>query len=78
MYDLEYQIDRLARTTDPATAAVLRNQVEALLGRSERALNVLLHGPDAPLPNPPPTAVTGPAATTEMDAVEPAAGGASR
>jgi hypothetical protein len=73
MYDLQYQIDRLARTTDPATAAVLRNQVEALLGRSERALNVLLHGPDAPLPNPPPTAVT-----TEMDAVEPAAGGASR
>lgn len=69
MYDLQYQIDRLARTTDPATAVVLRTQVEVLLGRAERALSVLLNGPDTPLPTPP---------RTTFDDVEPAAGGPAR
>lgn len=73
MYDLQHQIDRLARTADPATAVVLRQQVEVLLGRSERALDVLLKGPDTPLPSPPRAAAAGPATATDIDAVEPAA-----
>lgn len=48
MYDLQHEIDRLARTADPASAAVIEKKVGALLDRSERGLDVLLNGPDGP------------------------------
>jgi hypothetical protein len=49
MHDLQQQIDRLARTTDPAEAVAARERIAASLDRSERELTVLLDG----LPKPP-------------------------
>ena len=44
MYDLQQQIDRLARVADPAEAVTVRERIGALLDRSERELTVLLDG----------------------------------
>jgi hypothetical protein len=49
MHDLQRQIDRLARTADPAEAAAVRERIGSLLDRSERELAVLLDG----FPKPP-------------------------
>lgn len=49
MYDLQHQIDRLARAADPAEAAAVRERIGSLLDRSERELAVLLDG----FPKPP-------------------------
>lgn len=49
MYDLQQQIDRLARVADPAEAVTVRERIGALLDRSERELSVLLDG----MPKPP-------------------------
>jgi hypothetical protein len=49
MHDLQHQIDRLARATDPAEAVAARERIAASLDRSERELTVLLDG----LPKPP-------------------------
>jgi hypothetical protein len=42
MQDLRQQVDRLARTTDPAEATALREAIAAALDRSERDLSALL------------------------------------
>ena len=42
MYDLQRQIDQLARAADPAEAAAVRERIVALLDRCERELSVLL------------------------------------
>jgi hypothetical protein len=42
MHDLQNQIDRLARAADPTEAAAVREQIVALLDRSERGLSALL------------------------------------
>ena len=42
LYDLQHQIDRLARTADLAEAVAVRERVGTLLDRSERELSVLL------------------------------------
>jgi hypothetical protein len=44
MYDLQHQIDRLARAADPSEAAAMRERIGILLDRSERELRVLLGG----------------------------------
>jgi hypothetical protein len=44
LYDLQHQIDRLARTADPAEAVAVRERIGILLDRSERELTVLLDG----------------------------------
>jgi hypothetical protein len=49
MYDLRQQVDRLARTSDPTEAMVLRGQVEGALDRSERGLSTLLSTPGTAL-----------------------------
>lgn len=48
MYDLQRQIDVLARAAEPAEAETARAQIEALLDRAERGLSVLLDGPKKP------------------------------
>ena len=48
MYDLQHQIERLARVAEPAEAAAVRERIGTLLDRSERELNVLLDGPAKP------------------------------
>jgi predicted transcriptional regulator len=42
MQDLRQQVDRLARTTDPAETTALREAIAAALDRSERDLSALL------------------------------------
>jgi hypothetical protein len=44
MYDLQDQIERLARAADPAEAVAVRERIGTLLERSERELTVLLGG----------------------------------
>jgi hypothetical protein len=48
MYDLRQQIDRLARTTEPAATTALREEIVATLDRSERGLSMLLAEPKSP------------------------------
>lgn len=48
MYDLQRQIDQLARATEPAEAEAVHARIEALLDRAERGLSVLLDGPKKP------------------------------
>jgi hypothetical protein len=48
MQDLRQQVDRLARTTDPAETTMLRAGIEATLERSERDLSALLAQAKAP------------------------------
>jgi hypothetical protein len=48
MYDLREQIDRLARTTEPAATTALREKIVATLDRSERGLSMLLAEPKSP------------------------------
>ncbi|MGH6899937.1 MAG: hypothetical protein ACREJ5_25855 [Geminicoccaceae bacterium] len=55
MYDLRQQIDRLARTTEPAATTAIREEIVAALDRSERGLSMLLSEPKSP-PIPPPPA----------------------
>jgi hypothetical protein len=45
MYDLRQQVDRLARTADPAEATAIREQIEGALDRSESGLSALLSAP---------------------------------
>jgi hypothetical protein len=55
MHDLRQQIDRLARTTEPAATTAARNEIVAALDRSEHGLSMLLWEPTSPpipLPNP--------------------------
>jgi len=55
MHELRQQIERLARTTGPAEATVVREQIVAALDRSEHGLSMLLWeptSPPTPLPNP--------------------------
>ena len=48
MYDLREQIDRLARTTEPAATTAIREEIVATLDRSERGLSMLLAEPKSP------------------------------
>jgi hypothetical protein len=48
MYDLQGEIDQLARAPEPAAAEAARGRIDALLGGAERALGVLLEGPTKP------------------------------
>jgi hypothetical protein len=48
LYDLQHQVDRLARAADPAEAVDLRERIGTLLDRSERELTALLGGPAKP------------------------------
>jgi hypothetical protein len=55
MFDLRQQIDRLTRTSKPAEATVIREEIVAALDRSEHGLSMLLWeptSPPTPLPNP--------------------------
>jgi hypothetical protein len=47
MYDLQRQIDQLARAAEPAEAEAALARIEALLDRAERELGVLLEGSNA-------------------------------
>jgi hypothetical protein len=60
MYDLQHQVDRLARAADPAEAAAMRERIGSLLDHSERELSLLLGGLDKP-PALPPVAGRAPA-----------------
>lgn len=62
MYDLQRQIDQLARAADPAQAEAAGTVIAALLGRAEGVLGVLLDAAKAPV----------------LSAVAPAAGGEAR
>jgi hypothetical protein len=55
MYELRQHVDRLARTTEPTAATVIREDIVAALERSERSLALLLSDPRS-LPTPPPPA----------------------
>jgi hypothetical protein len=55
MYELRHHVDRLARTTEPTEATVIREDIVAALNRSERSLSLLLSDPRS-LPTPPPPA----------------------
>jgi hypothetical protein len=48
MYDLQQQIEQLARMADPAEAAAVRERIGTLLDRSERELTLLLGGAGKP------------------------------
>lgn len=48
MYDLQRQLEQLARTEDPAEAVVVGERIEALLDRAERGMSVLVEAPRKP------------------------------
>lgn len=49
LYDLQRQIDQLARAAEPAETAAVGSRIEAALGHAEGALSVLLDGPKPPV-----------------------------
>ena len=48
IYDLQRQIDQMARAAEPAEAVAARARIDALLDRAERGLSVLLDGSNPP------------------------------